>query len=534
LLLGVSAGATDWQFMGLDLVPLRVDGVSLVWGHVFHLAALLSAVYAIHDNDRLSAGMGAVYAGASIAGVFAGDLLTLFVFWELTAISSVFLIWAGRSSASYGAGMRYLLVHVGSGVLLFAGAVLFLQTEGNLRFGGVNEIGVFRDSLSQLSGKLLLLAFGIKAAFPLLHAWLPDAYPESTPSGGVYLSAFTTKMAIYALLRGFAGWEPLIAVGCVMALAPLVYALVADDIRRCLAYCLNNQLGFMVVAVGVGSELAINGVAAHAVAHILYKGLLFMVAGAVLYRTGTAKTSELGGLATHMPWTFAGHVIGVAAIATPLFSGFVTKSLSLSAVAEAHHAWAWVALLTATAGVFFVLGLRITYDVFLSERKSHPDTSSSGEAPWNMRVAMGIAAGCCLLLGLFPEWLYRRLPYPVDYHAYTIPHVVSQLQLMLWSALVFVLLLRFRFYPLAEPGTLLDFDWFYRVPLRALAQRLREVGRWLDSQTSTAARRMLGSGGKLLERALSDQGSRGHFPSTGQMAMWAAVMLVIYLLVYYR
>ena len=205
---------------------------------------------------------------------------------------------------------------------------------------------------------LILFAFGVKAAFPLLHAWLPDAYPESTPEGTVYLSSFTTKLAIYALLRGFAGWEPLISVGAVMALAPLIYAYLADDIRRSLAYCLNNQLGFMVVAAGVGSELAINGAAAHAVAHILYKGLLFMAAGAVLFRTKTAHASQLGGLAATMPWTCAAHLVGVAAISAPLFSGFVTKSLSISAVAESHHLAAWLALLAGTAGVFLVCGLR--------------------------------------------------------------------------------------------------------------------------------------------------------------------------------
>lgn len=538
LVFGVSAGSTSWTFMQIDLMPVRVDRLGLVWGHVFHLAAVLSAIYAMHRDDLLSSLMGAMYAGAAIAAVFAGDLLTLFVFWELTAITSVFLIWAGNGPGSYGAGMRYLLMHVGSGVLLFAGAVFQLQATGTVRFGDVNQVGVFLNTLPQLPAVLILLAFGIKAAFPLLHAWLPDAYPEATPSGTVYLSAFTTKMAIYALVRGYAGWEPLIAIGCVMALVPLVYAFLADDIRRCLAYCLNNQLGFMVVAAGVGSELALNGVAAHAVAHILYKGLLFMAAGAVLFRMGTANASELGGVARVMPWTFAAHLIGVAAISAPLFAGFVTKSLSLSAVAKAHHQGAWIALLAATAGVFFVIGMRLTYDVFLapsgrlSEAKEGT-TAMANEAPRNMLVAMTVASGCCIVLGLFPGWLYARLPYVVEYHAYTVPHVVSQLQLMSWAALAFLVVLRWAPYPLARRAVLLDVDWVYRVPLPWGGRFVRGV-----SGRMAGALEVVVHGGQtrvleLLYAFLSDRGRRGRFPLTGQMAAYAAIMLMIYLLVYY-
>ena len=273
------------ESMGLMLTPIRADRITWVWGTVFHFAALLSAIYAWYPRQTVGATLGLIYAGASIASVFAGDLLTLFTYWELTAVSSVFLIWLGGTERSRAAGMRYLLVQVISGVSLLSAAILWLQAEGSLSFGGVGEVGVMLDRVATPAGRLMVLALAVKAAFPLFHAWLPDSYPEASPAGTVFLSAFTTKLAVYALLRAFAGWEPLITVGCVMALMPLVFAALTDDWRRKLAYCLNNQLGFMVVAVGVGSELAINGTAAHAVAHIVYKGLLFMVAGAVLHAT---------------------------------------------------------------------------------------------------------------------------------------------------------------------------------------------------------------------------------------------------------
>ena len=215
----------------LSLTPIRADRLSGVWGLIFHLAALLSALYGLHQRGRLEQAMGLMYAGAAIGSVYAGDLLTLFLFWELTAVTSVFLVWAGRTPRSYGAGMRYLIVQVLSGVLLLAGAIFQLSEQASLSFGQIGEVGVFRGQWGDTASGLLLLAFAIKAAFPLLHAWLPDAYPEASPAGTVFLSAFTTKLAIYTLIRGFAGFEPLIAIGCVMAIVPLIYAVLEDDIR---------------------------------------------------------------------------------------------------------------------------------------------------------------------------------------------------------------------------------------------------------------------------------------------------------------
>ncbi len=526
---------THWTVLDLSLIPIRADRLSAVWGVIFHIAAWLGALYGLHRRDRLELTMGLMYAGAAIASVYAGDLLTLFLFWELTAITSVFLVWAGRSIRGYYAGMRYLLIQVASGVLLLAGAIFQLGDHHSLAFGDLNQVGVFRAQWGDTASLLLLLAFGIKAAFPLLHAWLKDAYPEASPSGTVFLSVFTTKLAIYTLVRGFAGLEVLIGIGCVMAIVPLFYALLEDDVRRALAYCLNNQLGFMVVAAGVGSELAINGAAAHAVAHILYKGLLFMATGAVLYRTGTAKASQLGGLAAQMPVTFACYLVGILAISAPPFCGFVTKTMSMAAVAETHHLGAWISLLLATAGVFLVCGLRITADVFLGgPRESSGDSATEHPVPWNMQVAMLVTAAGCLLLGLFPGVLYRRLPYAVDYHPYAFSHVAESLQLVVFAGLAFLTLVALRMYPFYVVGELLDVDWFYR---RALPAILHWTGRHYQAiqryfRPTTA--RLGWAIWDWLGLQLADDGRRGRFTPTGRMAMAAAVMLVIYLLLYYR
>lgn len=521
------------ESMGLALTPIRADRIAWIWGTVFHFAALLSAIYAWHPRRSLESVLGLVYAGASIASVFAGDLLTLFTYWELTAISSVFLVWLGGTERSRAAGMRYLLIQVVSGVSLLSAAILTLQSQGDLSFGGLGEVGVMLDQIGTPAGRLMVLALAVKAAFPLLHAWLPDAYPEATPAGAVFLSAFTTKLAVYALLRAFAGWTPLITVGAVMAIMPLIYAVLVDDWRRKLAYCLNNQLGFMVVAVGVGSELAINGVAAHAVAHILYKGLLFMVAGAVLHRYGTARCSELGGVARDLPWVFAAHLVGVAAIALPLFSGFVTKSLSISATAEAHHEVAWLSLLAATAGVFWVCGMQITDEVFLRPPCHGSRLQPLRQVPLPMKLAMLLAAIACVFMGLYPAGLYRMLPVPPDYHPYTLPHIVGQIQLLACAALVYAAARALGMVPIRQ-GIYLDFNWLYRRPLAQFARGgSRQLLRWTDSAKQRGVE-WIGMGWRRLDRVLADDGQRGAFASTGQMAMCSAVMLLIYLIVYYR
>ena len=301
------------QMFDYQLAPIRVDKLSLVWGYVFHIAAGLTALYSVHEKISLGLVAGLSYAGSAIAAAFAADWITLFVFWELTAITSVFLIWARRTKRAYTVGLRYLLIQVGSGVILLAGVLIHVSQGGSLL--------IHRMGVDSLGGKLIFLAFGIKCAFPLLHNWLQDAYPEATVSGAVFLSAFTTKLAIYALARVFPGTEILIPIGITMTLFPILFAVIENDLRRVLAYSLNNQLGYMVVGVGIGTELSLNGTAAHAFAHILYKGLLFMAMGAVLFRVGTVKANKLGGLYKSMPWTTVFCIIGSLSISGfPLFS----------------------------------------------------------------------------------------------------------------------------------------------------------------------------------------------------------------------
>ncbi len=512
----------EFEFLGLDLVTLRVDRLSSIFGYIFLIAAFISVIYALHVRDAVQQTASLVYAGCAVGAVFAGDLVTLFVYWEGTALASVALIWARGTETSYRAGMRYLIIQVLSGMLLFFGVLLQHRTNGSIAFDALD--------LETQAGVLIFLAFGIKCAFPLLHNWLQDAYPEATVTGTVWLSAFTTKLAVYALARGYAGTEILVPIGAAMTAFPIFYAVIENDLRRVLAYSLNNQLGFMVVGIGIGTELALNGTAAHAFCHILYKALLFMSMGAVLFRVGTVKGSELGGLYKSMPWTTAFCIIGAASIsAFPLFSGFISKSLILSATMKEGYFWTWMVLLFASAGVFHHSGIKIPYFAFFA----HDSGKRCEEAPFNMLLAMGLTAALCIGLGVMPGLLYAVLPYAVDYHPYSLDHVVTQLQLLIFSALAFTVLMRTGLYPPELRSTNLDFDWTYRRLGKSALESLLSAGQRIGSGSTKTVTRTLTAFLSKLYRHHGPQGILARTWPTGSMAFWTTLLLGAYLVFYY-
>lgn len=505
---------------GVEMNFLRVDKLSTIFGLVFSLAAFLSLLYAWHVRDTIQQVATLLYAGSAIGAVFAGDLGSLFIFWEGTAIASVFLIWARRTEGAYHTGMRYLIIQIASGVILLAGAVLFYRDTGSLAFE--------KMTLGSLGTWLIFLAFGIKCAFPLLHNWLQDSYPAATVTGTVILSSFTTKLAVYALARGFPGTEMLIYIGATMTLFPIFYAVIENDLRRVLAYSLNNQLGFMVVGIGIGTELSLNGTAAHAFAHILYKSLLFMSVGAVLFRTGTAKGSELGGLYRTMPLTMIFCVIGAASIsAFPLFSGFVTKSLILSDAAHEGYYIVWGILLFASAGVFHHSGIKIPYFAFFA----HDSGLRPKEAPKHMLWAMGITAFLCVAIGVYPEPLYALLPYEVEYVPYTTTHVITQLQLLFFSALAFTVLMRTGIYPPELKSVNLDFDWTYRKLFPAILRHAANFVSTVMAAGSHFIRRKRETVIRGLYQSHGPEGRMAKVWPTGSMVLWIAIILSATLIV---
>jgi multicomponent Na+:H+ antiporter subunit D len=449
------------SLLGQELVFLRVDRLSLVFSYVFCLMAFLGMVYALHVEDDTQHVAALHYVGGALGVTFAGDLLSLYLFWELMAVSSTLLVWRRGEPRAVAAGFRYLLVHLAGGLALLAGIVLHGAQTGSFAF---EDLGAHAGGLGWA---LILGAFLLNAAVPPLGAWLPDAYPEATVTGAVFMTAFTTKSAVYVLLRGFAGTELLVWLGAAMAIYGVVYAVLENDARRLLAYHIVSQVGYMVCGVGIGTELAQNGAAAHAFAHILYKGLLFMGAGAVLHRTGLRRLSDMGGLFRTMPVTLGLYMVGAFAIsAVPLFSGFVSKSMVVSAAGEDHRAAIFLMLTLASAGTFLHTGLKLPWYMFFGRDSG----VRASEPPRNMLWAMGLAAAACVGIGVFPGLLYRHLPHPVDYAPYTALHVTSALGLLGFTALGFFKLLK-HLDP--ERTTSLDTDWFYRrgAPLLAALAR---------------------------------------------------------------
>ncbi|WP_197023821.1 Na(+)/H(+) antiporter subunit D [Microbulbifer sp. HZ11] len=514
---GVEFG--HYAILDFNLLLFKADRLSLLFGYLFHIAALISVIYALHVRDTLQQVASMLYAGSALGAVFAGDLLTLFIFWELLALTSVFLVWARRSGRAYAAGLRYFTLHILSGLLLLAGIIFYSQTHNTLAFG---EIGLDDNAYSWM----IFLAFGIKCAFPFFHGWLTDAYPESTPTGTVFLSAFTTKVAVYALARTFPGTELLVYIGATMACFPIFYAVIENDLRRVLAYSLINQLGFMVVGIGIGTSLAINGAVAHAFNDVIFKGLLFMSMGAVLHVTGKINGSELGGLYKKMPKTTVLCIVGAASIsAFPLFSGFVSKSMVMSAAIKNGYDGVWLILLFASAGVFHHAGIKIPYFAFFAHDAKLP----AREPPVNMLIAMSIAAALCLVIGIYPQALYSLLPYSMSYTPYDVTHVLTQLQLLFFSALAFVWLNLRHLYPPELPSVNLDVDWIYRrlVPdaMRALFERLFALDNRLRSATLSGVERLV-DGIASHHRA---EGVMARNWLTGSMVAGVVLLLGIYL-----
>ena len=505
------------SLLDYNLAFVQSDSISRLFATVFSIMTFGGSLFALKQKRVLELVSVFVYAGSAIGVVFAGDLISLFIFWEIMAVASTLVVLSAGGKRSYQISMRYFLIHVFGGTLLLIGILSHIVDTGSTAFTAMapNTFGTI----------FILMGFLINAAAPPLSAWLSDAYPEASFSGAVFLSAFTTKAAVYVLLRGFPGSEVLIFIGVFMIFYGIIYALLENDMRRILAYSIVNQVGFMVTGVGIGTEMALNGVAAHAFTHIIYKGLLLMSAGSVLYMTGRRKCTDLGGLFQSMPLTAICSIIGALSISSfPLTSGFISKSMISQAAADESLTLVWFMLMAASAGVFLHAGIKFPWFVFFQKdsglRPSDP--------PWSMRLAMILFASICIGLGVWPEYLYAMLPYEVTYVPYTVTHVVQMLQLLLFSGFAFFIML-----PLMKRTLTitLDFDWTYRRFFALLLRRMFTIIWKIDGALRQAFLSKLDSGLSYLARrnvGASSLLSRDH--PAGSMVIWVTVLLAIYLL----
>ncbi len=463
-----------YQFMDWELIFGRVDKLSSVFASIMALMAIIGTLYGLHV-DRAGEHIASwFYVAGSLGTIYCGDYLSLFLFWEMMAFSSVFLIWFRKGKKSPAIGFRYLVVHAIGGIILLAGILLRYQAVGDISFDLMDVTN------PQLYTWLIMIGFALNAAVVPLHSWLPDAYGEASFNGAVFMCAFTTKTAVYTLARSCAGMDILIILGIAMALYGVVYAVMENDIRRLLAWSIVSQVGYMVAAVGIGSDLAINGAVAHAVVHILYKSLLFMGTGSVLYMTGKTKFTELGGLYKKMPATLFFTIVGCLSIsAAPFFAAYVSKGMIIGAAFEEHLHWTpWLLMFGAT-GTFIYNGLKLPYFLFFGKNNCSEETwEKAGDPPWNMMIAMALGATLCFTVGSAPAALYAMLPYPVHYDPFTIYHLVETLQLLGFAALTFYLLKRF-ITPVDKVS--LDIDWLYRKAGLGLLWFIKNPIQWVDT-----------------------------------------------------
>ncbi len=445
-----------FRFLEYELVFTRADKLSKVFGYIFVIITFAGFMFSLHLKSSREHVIASIYAGSALGAVFAGDYITLFIFWELMAVAAAFIIWGSGTKESRGAGFRYMLVHIFGGLSLLAGIAMQITATGSTEFNwtGSNGIGAY----------LILLGFVINAAVPPLHAWLPDAYPEAPVTGAVYLTAFTTKTAVYVLARGFYGVEILMWAGAIMAVYGVTYAMLQSNMRRLLSYHIVSQVGFMVCGIGIGTEMALNGAVAHAFSHILYKALLFMSTGSVIYVTGKKLLSDLSGseLYKKMPVTLILYTIGAFSISgVPLLNGFISKSMTVYAAGMEKQGIIQLMLTFASVGTFLSVALKLCYFAWYGEKRQDrvAATAEAKEPPLNMLLGMGIAAFLCIFMGIYPSVLYNILPYDVEYHPYKAAKVAGTLGLLIWTAFGFMLL-RKKLEPVSKIS--LDTDWFYR------------------------------------------------------------------------
>ena len=507
----------NYEYMSYNLIFLRVDELSKIFALVFIIMIIFSSIFSLNQKNKIEISTAFIYGGSAISAVLSGDFISLFIFWEIMAISSTLIIWMGSKNA-YKSGLRYLTVHLFGGVILLIGIIGYMSLKESADFTLIDKTNIY--------AYFILIGVLINAGAPPFSGWISDSYPSASWSGTVFLSAFTTKTAVYFLIRGYPGTELLIYIGIFMIFYGIVYAILENDMRRILSYSIINQVGFMITGIGIGTEIALNGAASHAFAHIIYKALLLMSAGSVFYITGKTKCTDLGGLYKTMPITMVCGIIGALSIsAFPFTSGFITKSMiSQSAVYE-NYTIIWFLLLAASAGVFLHAGIKFPWFVFFQKDAK----LKAKDPPKSMQFAMISLSIICILIGIFPNVLYQMLPYDVNYIPYTFDHVFFQLQLLLFSGLAFFLMLKY----LKRTLTLtLEFDWFWRKFSKILIKDF-------DIHAEKTATNVINKYIKIFDKAIKTlykhhgpSGILGRTWPTGNMAFWTTVILASYLIIY--
>lgn len=452
------------KLFGFDAVLLNVDPFSTLMGIIFAFIGAIAVLYSwASDAPPIQTAFALGYVGTSLGAVFGGDWLTLIFFWELMAVTSTLLVWhyGGRAVR---AGFRYALMHGIGGTLLLGAVVWHYAAVGSFLFTAAD--GGLAGSIAPV---LAAVGIGVNVGFIGLHAWLPDTYPRPHIAASVFLCVYTTKTGVYGMYRAFPDGQLAIAyMGGLMAVFGAGMALLQSDMRRLLSYHIQSQVGYMIAGVGIGGALATGGAFGHVFNHILYKSLLFMTVGVIIYRTNEESLKKVGGLGRKMPITAITFTIAALSISGfPGFNGFVSKGMIVGAAHKKHLDVLWYLLLAGGVGTFLSF-IKLGYSAFVEGEYDGPVK----DANRGQSAAMVLVAGLCVLYGLVPSALFTILPTEgFEYTTYTPGHVGETLVLGAIAVVGFVFLKT----PLKRVGRVPDIDRLYN-PLTLYGTRGVVVG----------------------------------------------------------
>ncbi|RLM53541.1 cation:proton antiporter [Halobellus sp. Atlit-31R] len=417
--------------LGFEQVLFRVDGLTRPVAALFGFVAAINVLYSHGTGaDARQTAYALLYMGAGVAAVVAGDWLTLLIGWELLAVTATVLVWHSGGDAVRPA-FRYAVYHLLGGAFLVAAVALQYTATGSFVYDGGLTAGV--------PTILAVVGVGVNLGFVGLHAWLPDTYPRPHVAASVVLAGFTTKVAVYVLARiALDGNLVVVWLGAVMILFGVTQAILQTDMRRLLSYHIISQVGYMVVAIGIGTAAGLTGAFAHLTANVLYKGLLFMVAGAIVARTGEGSLKRLGGLAREMPLTFGTFLVAALAITgIPGFSGFVSKGLVTKAVESTGGEVLWWLLIVGSVGTVLSFA-KFGYYAFV-RRPPEPVAVATGSRV--LSLSLILVAVPTVLFGLFPGvFLGGFAGDPAGFEPYATSELTKALAVTVAGVLAFALL----------------------------------------------------------------------------------------------
>ena len=428
-------------------IALEVDALSLFFALLVSVAVFVSGVYSIQymrhdDNEREYYTLFLMLGGGVMGLVLSGDLFNMFIMVEILTFAAVALT-AFRNTAkgALEAAFKYLVVgSIGSTCILVGTSMLYAQAHTLNLAQLAQVIPGNLNTATKVAFALLFVGFGTKAFIVPFHPLAADAHGAAPASISVMISGVLTKSGIYGIIRltyflfqtmnlGTMQFL-LVFIGSLSMFICVTMALAQHDFKRLLAFHSISQIGYVLTAVGLCTALGVSAGLYHAMNHTLFKGLLFLAAGAVLHETGTTDLGKLGGLSKKMPHTTVLFLIGAFSISgIPPFNGFASKWMIYQAtyqkaVESGNIGFLLVTIIALVTSVLTLASfVKVSQSVFFGQLPK--ELEHVKEVPFGMRLAMGIFALLCVLTGLFPNLVTTYITEPAARAVFSVAQYIS-------------------------------------------------------------------------------------------------------------